>query len=69
MQQTAATPVIGLEEIGPNAAQPSRFLRVALVNMPFAAAHRPSIACGLLKAGLITAGRLVMITKPSRYSH
>src|ERR1051325_9480478 len=33
--------------------------RVALVNMPFAAAHRPSIQCGLLKAGLARAGHQV----------
>ncbi len=31
-------------------------LRVALVNMPFAASERPSIQCGLLKAGLARAG-------------
>jgi ribosomal peptide maturation radical SAM protein 1 len=36
-----------------------RSLRVALVNMPFAAAHRPSIACGLLKAGLLRFGHQV----------
>src|SRR5215208_1772142 len=30
--------------------------QVALVNMPFAAAQRPSIQCGLLKAGLTRAG-------------
>lgn len=30
--------------------------RVALVNMPFALADRPSIQCGLLKAGLTRAG-------------
>jgi ribosomal peptide maturation radical SAM protein 1 len=34
-------------------------LRVALVNMPFAAAHRPSIQCGLLKASLARAGHSV----------
>src|SRR5215208_1369512 len=33
--------------------------RIALVNMPFAAAHRPSIQCGLLKAGLTRAGHEV----------
>jgi ribosomal peptide maturation radical SAM protein 1 len=33
--------------------------RVALVNMPFAAAHRPSIQCGLLKAGLLRDGHSV----------
>jgi len=33
--------------------------RVALVNMPFALADRPSIQCGLLKAGLIRAGHEV----------
>lgn len=33
--------------------------RVALVNMPFAMADRPSIQCGLLKAGLIRAGHAV----------
>jgi hypothetical protein len=32
---------------------------MALVNMPFAAAHRPSIQCGLLKAGLVRAGHAV----------
>ena len=30
--------------------------RVALVNMPFAGANRPSIQCGLLKAGLVREG-------------
>jgi ribosomal peptide maturation radical SAM protein 1 len=33
--------------------------RVALVNMPFALADRPSIQCGLLKAGLQAQGRAV----------
>jgi ribosomal peptide maturation radical SAM protein 1 len=33
--------------------------QVALVNMPFAAAERPSIQCGLLKAGLVRAGHRV----------
>jgi ribosomal peptide maturation radical SAM protein 1 len=33
--------------------------RVALVNMPFAGANRPSIQCGLLKAGLVRAGHQV----------
>jgi ribosomal peptide maturation radical SAM protein 1 len=33
--------------------------RVALVNMPFAGAERPSIQCGLLKAGLARAGHRV----------
>ena len=33
--------------------------RVALVNMPFAGANRPSIQCGLLKAGLARAGHAV----------
>jgi ribosomal peptide maturation radical SAM protein 1 len=33
--------------------------RIALVNMPFAAAARPSIQCGLLKAGLTRAGHRV----------
>jgi ribosomal peptide maturation radical SAM protein 1 len=33
--------------------------RVALVNMPFAGANRPSIQCGLLKAGLADAGHTV----------
>jgi len=33
--------------------------RVALVNMPFAVADRPSIQCGLLKAELIQAGHQV----------
>jgi ribosomal peptide maturation radical SAM protein 1 len=32
---------------------------VALVNMPFAGANRPSIQCGLLKAGLARAGHQV----------
>ena len=34
-------------------------LRVALVNMPFAMADRPSIQCGLLKAGLARCGHHV----------
>src|SRR6266487_1173123 len=33
--------------------------RVALVNMPFAAAARPSIQCGLLKAALARQGHTV----------
>ena len=33
--------------------------RVALVNMPFAGANRPSIQCGLLKAGLVREGHEV----------
>ena len=33
--------------------------RVALVNMPFAGANRPSIQCGLLKAGLVREGHQV----------
>jgi ribosomal peptide maturation radical SAM protein 1 len=33
--------------------------RIALVNMPFAMADRPSIQCGLLKAGLARAGHTV----------
>jgi ribosomal peptide maturation radical SAM protein 1 len=33
--------------------------RVALVNMPFAGANRPSIQCGLLKAVLVRAGHAV----------
>jgi hypothetical protein len=33
--------------------------RVALVNMPFAGAERPSIQCGLLKAELASAGHRV----------
>lgn len=33
--------------------------RVALVNMPFAMAERPSIQCGLLKAGLVRRGHPV----------
>ena len=35
------------------------FTSVALVNMPFALADRPSIQCGLLKAGLMHAGHKV----------
>jgi ribosomal peptide maturation radical SAM protein 1 len=35
------------------------FTSVALVNMPFALADRPSIQCGLLKAGLIQVGHEV----------
>lgn len=34
-------------------------MRVALVNMPFGAAHRPSIQCGLLKAALTRVGYVV----------
>ena len=46
---------IRLSESGSSA--PS--VRVALVNMPFAAAQRPSIQCGLLKAALTHAGHTV----------
>jgi ribosomal peptide maturation radical SAM protein 1 len=35
-----------------NERAPERPLRIALVNMPFAAANRPSIQCGILKAEL-----------------
>jgi hypothetical protein len=38
---------------------PARALRVALVNMPWALSDRPSIQCGLLKAGLARAGHQV----------
>ncbi len=36
--------------------RPAASTRIALVNMPFALADRPSIQCGLLKAGLVRAG-------------
>jgi ribosomal peptide maturation radical SAM protein 1 len=39
--------------------EPPPTQRVALVNMPFAGANRPSIQCGLLKAGLARAGHQV----------
>lgn len=38
---------------------PARPLHVALVNMPWALSDRPSIQCGLLKAGLEAAGHTV----------
>ncbi len=43
---------------GANGAAPQR---VALVNMPFAAAQRPSIQCGLLKGALTRAGHRVEV--------
>lgn len=36
--------------------RPNRRTRIALVNMPFAMADRPSIQCGLLKTALVRAG-------------
>jgi ribosomal peptide maturation radical SAM protein 1 len=41
------------------AGRPAPPQRVALVNMPFAAAQRPSIQCGLLKASLVREGHAV----------
>ena len=41
-----------------DAPAPSR-ARVALINMPFAMADRPSIQCGLLKAAVVRAGHEV----------
>jgi ribosomal peptide maturation radical SAM protein 1 len=38
---------------------PSPEVHVALVNVPFAHADRPSIQCGILKAGLVRAGHKV----------
>jgi ribosomal peptide maturation radical SAM protein 1 len=40
-------------------ATPARPLRMALVNMPWARTHTPSIQCGLLKAGLTRHGHRV----------
>jgi ribosomal peptide maturation radical SAM protein 1 len=55
---TTALPVARQPALAGEDAEPlSR--RVALVNMPFAAAHRPSIQCGLLKASLTRAGHRV----------
>src|SRR6266498_3903428 len=47
--RTPRATVAGVDTAGPPQ-------RVALVNMPFAAAARPSIQCGLLKAALTRAG-------------
>jgi ribosomal peptide maturation radical SAM protein 1 len=48
---------LGATEAGADGACPPQ--RVALVNMPFAAAQRPSIQCGLLKASLARRGHAV----------
>jgi ribosomal peptide maturation radical SAM protein 1 len=50
--RTPRATVAGVDTAGPPQ-------RVALVNMPFAAAARPSIQCGLLKAALSRAGHSV----------
>lgn len=50
-------PVLPSQE--PGQASTSATTRVALVNMPFAMADRPSIQCGLLKAGLLRHGHEV----------
>ena len=54
-----ATPSLIPQQAIGDPSSPTPAARVALVNMPFAAADRPSIQCGLLKAGLARAGHHV----------
>jgi ribosomal peptide maturation radical SAM protein 1 len=52
-------PLVADRNTPPPAPVLARPLRVALVNMPWALSDRPSVQCGLLKAGLEAAGHTV----------
>ncbi|HEY9402814.1 MAG TPA: RiPP maturation radical SAM C-methyltransferase [Pyrinomonadaceae bacterium] len=51
--------MLPLTQVRSSSREKNVFTSVALVNMPFALADRPSIQCGLLKAGLIRVGHEV----------
>jgi ribosomal peptide maturation radical SAM protein 1 len=53
---SADLPAIPVDLVDASLSDPAPSVRVALVNMPFALADRPSIQCGLLKQGLLRAG-------------
>ena len=60
---SAQLPVVELSRRGasPVIPAPARAMKVALINMPWAAADRPSIQCGLLKTALVRHGHDVTV--------